>query len=58
MNLISLVITPELLRLITEIDEFKGNWQASSNPITYRCKEPKERLKINKQTGCRGYVFF
>lgn len=31
MNLISLVITPELLRLITEIDEFKGNWQASSN---------------------------
>lgn len=24
MNITSLVITPELLRLITEIDEFKG----------------------------------
>ncbi|SMN17514.1 hypothetical protein CRYPA_158 [uncultured Candidatus Thioglobus sp.] len=25
MNLTSLIITPELLRFITEIDEFKGN---------------------------------
>ena len=29
MNLTSLTITPELLRLITEIDEFKGRWQAN-----------------------------
>ncbi|CAN8139481.1 Fic family protein [uncultured Thiomicrorhabdus sp.] len=29
MNLSSLTITPELLRLLTELDEFKGNWKAS-----------------------------
>ena len=28
MDLTSLSITPELLRLITEIDEFKGSWRA------------------------------
>lgn len=27
MNLTSLIITPELLKLITEIDEFKGSWK-------------------------------
>lgn len=34
MDLSSLSITPELLRLITEIDEFKGGWRAqdSQNP--------------------------
>ncbi len=34
MDLSSLVITPELLRLIAEIDEFKGGWKAkeSLNP--------------------------
>ena len=26
MNLTALNITPELLKLITEIDEFKGSW--------------------------------
>ncbi len=31
MDLSSLVITPELLRLISEIDEFKGNWRAKNN---------------------------
>jgi Fic family protein len=31
MDLSSLNITPELLRLITELDEFKGSWKASSN---------------------------
>ncbi len=31
MDLSSLSITPELLRLISEIDEFKGNWRARSN---------------------------
>lgn len=31
MDLSSLIITPELLRLITEIDEFKGSWRAQSN---------------------------
>ena len=30
MDLTSLSITPELLRLITEIDEFKGSWRAQS----------------------------
>jgi len=30
MDLSSLSITPELLRLITEIDEFKGSWRAQS----------------------------
>ena len=30
MDLTSLTITPELLRLITEIDEFKGSWRAQS----------------------------
>lgn len=29
MDLSSLTITPELLRLISELDEFKGNWKAS-----------------------------
>jgi len=29
MDLSSLNITPELLRLITELDEFKGNWRAT-----------------------------
>ena len=31
MNLSSLTITPELLRLITELDEFKGSWKANSD---------------------------
>lgn len=30
MDLSALTITPELLRLITEIDEFKGSWRAQS----------------------------
>ena len=30
MDLTSLSITPELLRLITEIDEFKGSWHAQN----------------------------
>ncbi|MCB1736028.1 MAG: Fic family protein [Gammaproteobacteria bacterium] len=30
MDLSALIITPELLRLITEIDEFKGSWRAQS----------------------------
>ena len=34
MNLTSLIITPELLKLITEIDEFKGSWKqiGENNP--------------------------
>jgi len=39
MNLSSLTITPELLRFITEIDEFKGSWQAQS-------KQTPEHLQI------------
>lgn len=31
MNLSSLAITPELLRLISELDEFKGSWKVASN---------------------------
>ena len=31
MDISTLVITPELLRLITEIDEFKGSWRAHSS---------------------------
>ncbi len=31
MDLTSLTITPELLRLISEIDEFKGSWQAQAD---------------------------
>lgn len=31
MNISSLLITPELLRLIAEIDEFKGSWTTLSN---------------------------
>ncbi len=38
MNITSLTITPELLRLITEIDEFKGSWQACNNLTPERLK--------------------
>ena len=31
MNLSTLIITPELLRIISEIDEFNGGWKAQSN---------------------------
>lgn len=31
MNLTSLTITPEMLRVIAEIDEFKGAWRALKN---------------------------
>lgn len=31
MNLINLIITPELLRIIAEIDEFNGGWKVQSN---------------------------
>ena len=31
MDLSSLSISPELLRLITELEKFKGNWKASNN---------------------------
>ncbi len=31
MDLRSLLITPELLRLITEVDEFKGSWRVQNN---------------------------
>ena len=30
-NLYSLAITPEILNLIAEIDEFKGGWKAYRN---------------------------
>ena len=46
MNLKSLVITPELLRLITEIDEFKGSWQASNNQNPQRLKSLKHVATI------------
>lgn len=36
MDISSLVITPELLRLISELDEFKGSWQASANQTPER----------------------
>lgn len=39
MDLSSLSITPELLRLITELEKFKGNWKASSD-------QSPERLQI------------
>jgi len=39
MDLTSLIITPELLRLISEIDEFKGSWRAHNT-------QSPERLKI------------
>ena len=39
MNVSSLSITPELLRLITEIDEFKGSWRAQSS-------QSPERLQV------------
>ncbi len=39
MDLTSLTITPELLRLITEIDEFKGSWQAQN-------AQSPERLQV------------
>ncbi len=44
MNLTSLTITPELLRLITEIDEFKGSWHAGNN-------QNPERLQALKQVA-------
>ena len=31
MNLTNLIITPELLRIISEIDEFNGGWKVQSN---------------------------
>ena len=31
MNVDSLVITPEILRIIAEIDEFKGTWKVLGN---------------------------
>ncbi len=31
MNLTNLIITPELLRIISEIDEFNGGWKAKNN---------------------------
>ena len=43
-NLQSLIITPELLGLITEIDEFKGSWQANN-------KQNPERLKVLKHVA-------
>jgi len=30
MNFINLIITPELLRIIAEIDEFNGGWKVQS----------------------------
>ncbi len=38
LNLANLTITPELLRLITEIDEFKGSWQVQNNQNPERLK--------------------
>ena len=46
MNLTSLTITPELLRLITEIDEFKGSWQVSDNQNLERLKALKHVATI------------
>ena len=46
MNITSLSITPELLRLITEIDEFKGSWQASNNQNPERLKALKYIVTI------------
>jgi len=36
MDLKSLSITPDLLRLITEIDEFKGSWRAEHSQAPER----------------------
>lgn len=38
MDVKSLIITPDLLRLITEIDEFKGSWQALNDQSPERLK--------------------
>lgn len=39
MNISSLQITPELLRLIAEIDEFKGSWRAANNQSPERLQQ-------------------
>ena len=39
MNISSLQITPELLRLISEIDEFKGSWRAATNQSPERLQQ-------------------
>ena len=44
MNLNSLTITPELLRIIAEIDEFKGSWRA----LNY---QNPERLKALRRVA-------
>lgn len=44
MDLTLLTITPELLRVITEIDEFKGAWRAGNDQIS-------ERLQVLKHVA-------
>ena len=39
MNISSLQITPELLRLISEIDEFKGSWRAATHQSPERLQQ-------------------
>jgi Fic family protein len=36
MNITSLIVTPELLKLITEIDEFKGSWKQAGENNPYQ----------------------
>jgi len=38
MDLTSLIISPELLRLISEIDEFKGGWRVQNAQSPDRLK--------------------
>lgn len=38
LNLTNLIITPEILKLIAEIDEFKGSWQVLNNQSPERLK--------------------
>jgi Fic family protein len=46
MNISSLIITPEILRFITEIEEFRGGWQASYNQNPERLQKLKHVATI------------
>ena len=50
MDLTSLIITPELLRLISEIDEFKGRWCVQSDQSPDRLQALR-RVVIVESTG-------
>lgn len=57
MNLSSLTITPELLRIIAEIDEFKGGWRTLNHQSPERLKALKrfvfiESIRSSTRIGC------